>query len=86
MELREEIDRKHNQAHEEMLKKIKTSNLRKDIDIQKILDLQHMASYHVGQMIFREYGGELDYCKKNADRFIKIYEQYIDIIKHGVYE
>ena len=85
-ELREEIETKHNQAHDILLKKININNVRNDIEVQKVLDLLHMASYYIGQMIFREYGGELSYFKENADRYIKVYEQYIDIIKYGVYE
>lgn len=86
IELREEIEAKHNQAHEELLGKICINNMRKGIEVQKVLDLIHMASYYVGQMIFREFGGELGYFKENSDRLIKVYEQYIEIIKYGVYE
>ncbi|HWR61629.1 MAG TPA: TetR/AcrR family transcriptional regulator [Clostridia bacterium] len=85
-ELRAEVDIRHNQTHELLMDKMYISNMRKDIDIQMVLDLVHMASYHVGQLMLREYGGDLDYFKRNADRYIVIFNQYVDIIKYGVYE
>jgi len=85
-ELREEIDIRHNRTHELLLDKMHIGNMRKSIDIQMVLDLVHMVSYHVGQLMLREYGGDVDYFKRNADRYIVIFNQYVDIIKHGVYE
>ena len=84
MELKDEFEERHRLAHEKIIKRIKTDNIRKDIDIQNVLDLFHMASYHVGRMIFREYGRETEHFKKNADKYIKIFNQYVDIIKYGV--
>ncbi|HYE81999.1 MAG TPA: TetR/AcrR family transcriptional regulator [Clostridia bacterium] len=84
-ELREEILSKHDLAHERLLEKMKMNNLRKDIDTQLVLDLMHMASYHIGQKMLKEYGGEMDFFKKNTDEYIKLFNQYVDIIKYGVY-
>jgi hypothetical protein len=85
-ELRDEIEARHSLVHEKMIKMIKTDNVRKDVNLQNVMNLLHMASYHVGQMIFREYGRETEHFKENADRYVKIFNQYVDIIKYGVCE
>ncbi|KUO75131.1 MAG: hypothetical protein APF77_01905 [Clostridia bacterium BRH_c25] len=86
MELKEEILSKHNLAHERLLGRMKMSNLRKDIDVQVALDMLHMASYHIGQMMLKEYGGEMDFFKENTDKYLKLLSQYIDIIKYGAFK
>lgn len=85
-ELRDEIEARQSLIHEKMIKMIKTDNVRKDVNLQNVMNLLHMASYHVGQMIFREYGRETEHFKENADRYVKIFNQYVDIIKYGVCE
>jgi len=85
-ELREEVEAKHELLHEKVWGRIRISNIRKDIDIRTVIDLMHMASYHVGRMIFKEHGRETEHFKENADKYIKIFNQYVDIIKHGVCE
>lgn len=85
-ELREETDSRHDKAHQLFLNKMHISNMREGVDVQMALDLVHMVSYHVGQIIFREYGGNMDYFRANADRYVEIFNKYIDIVKHGVYE
>jgi AcrR family transcriptional regulator len=85
-ELRDEIEARNSLVHEKMIKMIKTDNVRKDVNLQNVMNLLHMASYHVGQMIFREYGRETEHFKENADRYVKIFNQYVDIIKYGVCE
>jgi AcrR family transcriptional regulator len=85
-ELKEKIDAKHNEAHALMLKKINMEKFRKDIDIQKVVDLTHMVSYHIGRMIYEDYGREIDKYKENVDKYIKAYNEYVEIIKHGIYE
>lgn len=85
-ELRDEIEARNSLVHEKMIKMIKTDNVRKDVNLQNVMNLLHMASYHVGQMIFREYGRETEHFKENADRYVKVFNQYVDIIKYGVCE
>ncbi|MEA4848533.1 MAG: TetR/AcrR family transcriptional regulator [Clostridiaceae bacterium] len=85
-ELREEVEARHELIHEKVWEKIKINNVRKDVDIQKVMDIMHMVSYYVGRMIFREYGRETEHFKADADRYIKAFNEYIDIIKYGVCE
>ena len=85
-EIKQEIDFLRNEYHERFLKNLNMNYLRKDINIQKMLDLLHMASYHVGQMILSDYDGDMDCFKKYADKYIREYNEYIDIIKLGAFE
>jgi len=86
VELRVEIDSRHEKAHQLFLNKMHISNMRQGVEIQMALDLVHMVSYYVGQRIFREYGGNMDFFRENADRYIELFNRYIDIVKYGVYE
>lgn len=85
-ELREEIHYKHNLAHKQLLGRMKMSNLRKGVDAQLALDMLHMASYHVGQMIFKDYSGRMDFFEENIDNYTKLLNQFIDIIKYGTFK
>lgn len=85
-ELRMEIDSRHERFHQLFLSKMHISNMRQGVDIQMALDLVHMVSYHVGQIMFREYSGNMDFFRENADKYVEMFNKYIDIVKHGVYE
>jgi AcrR family transcriptional regulator len=83
--LKEKIDAKHNEAHDQMLNRIDMKKFRKDIDLQQVVDLTHMVSYQIGRMIFEDIGRDIDKYRDNVDKYIIAYNQYIDIIKHGIY-
>lgn len=85
-ELREEIQYKHDLAHERIINKMKTSNLRENVSIRLAMDMMHIASYHVGQIMLEDYDGEIDFFRKKSDKYLKLLDQYIDIIKYGIYK
>lgn len=86
MEFREEIEERHNRAHEQVLKKINMDNFRKNIDPLMVIDLIHMVSHHIGHMVFKECRGGIDNFIERADECEKAFKQYFNIIKHGVYK
>lgn len=85
-DLAEAIEYEHNYAHMEAMKRINTDNLRKDVDPQMVIDMLHMVSYHVGQMVYKEYRGQIDDFKENVSKYTDAYKRYINIIKYGVYD
>lgn len=85
-EVRDEIEEKHELAHEQLMDRMTVTNLREGVDIRRVLDLVHRCSYYVGQMMFKEYDGREEYFRENSDRYLQILNQYLDIIKHGVYK
>lgn len=85
-ELRDEIDTRHALAHEHILGKINMDNIRENVAPQMIIDLLHMVSYHVGLMVFKDYKPGVDNLQELVSWYADIYNQYIDIIKHGIYE
>lgn len=86
IEVKQQIDYMHNKYHEQLLKDINMNYMRKGIDIQKVMDLLHFVSYHIGQMILKDYGGDMDYFNENADKYTDEFNQYIELIKLGIYE
>ncbi len=85
VDLSEAIEYEHSYAHTKAMDRINTEKLREDVDLQMVLDLLHMVSYHVGQMIFKDYSGRMDNFKEDIDRYTKTYKQYVKLIKYGVY-
>lgn len=84
-ELRDEIDTRHALAHEHILGKINMNNIREDVEPQMIIDLLHMVSYHVGQMVFKDYKPGVDDLQELVSKYADTYNLYIEIIKHGIY-
>ncbi len=84
--LNEEIQREHDRVHEEAMSRMNIGDLRQGIDPQRVIDILHMISYYVGQLIYREYCGELGNFKKNVDKYVEEFREYVDIIKYGVYK
>ncbi|MEL7656444.1 MAG: TetR/AcrR family transcriptional regulator [Bacillota bacterium] len=85
-ELKEDVESRHHQAHGSILNSLKTAGFREGIDLQMVIDLLHMVSFHVGQLIFKDYNGGNEQIKVNIDSYVEIYTKYVDIIKYGVYE
>lgn len=86
VDLSEAIEYEHNHAHEEAMKIINTDKFRDDVNPKMVIDLLHMISYHIGQMMFKDYGGQMDNFKKNIDKYTETYKQYVKLIKYGVYK
>ncbi len=84
-EIKQEIAFIRNEYDEQFLKNLNMNHVRKDINIQSIMDLLHLVSYRIGQMILSDYDGDMDYFKKHAGKYIKEYNEYLDIIKLGTY-
>ena len=86
VDLSEAIEYEHNYAHMEAMRRINTDKLRDDVDPQMVIDLLHMVSYHIGQMVYKEYHGQIDNFKDNVYKYTEAYKKYINIIKYGVYK
>jgi TetR/AcrR family transcriptional regulator len=97
-EMRKEIEDKHCLAHDQVYEFMSRVGLREGIDIKLLIDLVHMVSYHVGQMIFKEFirereltgkwladAGEED-IRKHIDKYENMFYQYMDILKYGAYD
>lgn len=88
-ELKPEVEERHKHAHDHILMHLKTVGFRDGIDIQTVVDLLHMVSFHVGQMIFRDYSAGSagsNEIKRNLNTYVEMYSKYVDIIKYGVYK
>lgn len=85
-ELKEEVESKHTKAHDHMIVHLETAGFRKGIDLQMAVDLLHLVSFHVGQLVFKDYSAGADRVKINIDNYVEIYTKYIEIIKYGVCE
>lgn len=86
VDISEAIEYEHNRAHEEVAKIVNTNNLREGVDPRMVIDLLHMISYHVGQMIFKDYGNQMENFTDSIDKYVKTYKQYVKLIKYGVYK
>ena len=84
-ELQQEVEGKHNLAHDHIMLHLKTAGFRDGIDIQMVVDLLHMVSFHVGQLIFKDYTPGSDEIRHNLNYYVDVYSKYVDIIKYGVY-
>lgn len=85
-ELKEEIEIHHSGAHNHILEHINTDGFRKDIDMQAVVNLLHLATFHVGQLAFDYRAGDIGDIEEKLDECLKLFNKYIDIIKYGVYE
>jgi len=91
-EMKEEVEARHSQVHGKAISYLDKAGFREGIDIETVVDLLHIVSYHVGQMIFDKYKDK-DICEinreeinRNIDYFEEVFSKYIDILKYGVYE
>ncbi len=90
-ELKEEIDARHNQAHDNIFRYMSNEGFRPGIDIRLVDDLLHMVSYYVGQLITNDLKGKdltiiKDEINKNIVSYAELFAKYVDILKYGVYE
>jgi TetR/AcrR family transcriptional regulator len=86
VDMSEAIQYEHELAHEKAMERISLDKLKEDIDPKMVVDLMHMISYHVGQMIFKDYSGNIDGFRENIDRYTETFNEYIRIIKYGIYK
>lgn len=97
-EMRDEVEARHCLAHDQVFRFLSKEGLRDGIDINLLIDLLHMVSYHVGQKIFEDFNEEKklsgkglsDAGKEDIRKYIDKYEnmffQYMDILGYGVYD
>lgn len=85
-ELREEIMSRHSRVHNESLGRLSMEKVRKDINPEMAVDLLHIVSCHLGQMMIKDCNGELNNIQKNIDKYLKILDQYLYILKYGIFE
>lgn len=90
-DLKEEIDARHNQAHDNIFRYMSKEGFRPGINIRLVDDLLHMVSYYVGQLIINDLKGKdltiiKDEINKNITIYAELFAKYVDILKYGVYE
>jgi hypothetical protein len=91
-ELKEEVEARHNQSHERMAQYISKTGFRQGVDFRLVDDLLHMVSYYIGQLITNDLKGKdlntiiNDEIKKNLERYVELFEKYVDIVRYGIYE
>ena len=54
-EIEEEVEERHSHAHNYVFQYLNKADFREEVEVQLVVDLMHMVSYHVGQLIFEEY-------------------------------
>lgn len=89
-ELKEEIDARHNQVHDNIFRYMSSEGFRPGVDIRLVDDLLHMVSYYVGQLIINDLKGKdltiiKDEIRKNIVCYTELFARYVDILKYGVY-
>ncbi|MBB6218581.1 AcrR family transcriptional regulator [Anaerosolibacter carboniphilus] len=86
MELREEIDVRHNRSHERLFKMINTDKFRKDIDPKMVMDLLLIISHHIETIVVKQYKNREGNLIEDIDKYVDMLDKYLSIIKYGVYE
>ncbi len=90
-EMKEEVDARHNKAHDRIFHNMNQSRFRQDIDIRLVDDLLHMVSYYISQTIYNDLKGKgmaaamMDEINRNMDKYVGQFSKYVDILKYGVY-
>ncbi|HML36343.1 MAG TPA: TetR/AcrR family transcriptional regulator [Bacillota bacterium] len=91
-EIREDVETRHSLAHNYVLQYLNKADFREEVEIQLVVDLMHMISYHLGHLIFEEYINKniaktgKEGLWKSIDYFAEIFGKYMDILKYGVYK
>jgi AcrR family transcriptional regulator len=88
-DLKSDVEEMHNNAHDTILNNLNSEGFRKGVDLPMLVNLLHLVSFFVGQMILKEYKGGNDWVediKEHIEHYADIYTKYVDIIKYGVYE
>jgi AcrR family transcriptional regulator len=92
-ELRDEVEAGHSTAHETIFPHLSTEGLRDGIDPELLVNLLHIVSYYVGQMIFEDYkkekelsGIDKEDIRKHIDKYEEMFLKYMDILRYGVYK
>ena len=88
-DLKSDVEDRHNNVHDTISNNLNSKGFRKDIDLPMVINLLHLISFFVGQMVLKEYNGGNDWAvdiKENIENYAEIYAKYVDIIKYGVYE
>ncbi len=86
-DLKQDIEDRHNKAHDVIVESLSTVGFRKGIDLQLVVNLLHMVTYFVGQAIVKRYNFKEDWAdeiKKDVDQYAQAYAKYVDILKYGV--
>ena len=79
-------------AHGNVFRNLKKDGLREGVDLETVVDMIHMVSFYVGQLIYKDYYGK-DLTKAireeiidNIENYVEILSRYMDVLKYGVYE
>lgn len=90
MEIRADVNEKHEGAHNHIMEHLDTTGFRKGVDPQAVVDLLHLSSFHIGQLLLKDFSNIEDFEKeamgKNIQTYLDMFSKCMDIIKFGVYE
>ena len=91
-EIKKEVEESHDRAHGNVYRNLKKDGLREGVDLETVVDMIHMVSFYVGQLIYKDYYGK-DLTKAireeiidNIENYVEILSRYMDVLKYGVYE
>lgn len=91
-EIQDEVEESHSKAHTYAFQYLKGASFREGVDVALVVDLVHMISYRLGQLVFEEYKN-IDISKSGneelenrIDYFAELFGKYMDILKYGVFK
>ncbi|MBZ2174449.1 TetR/AcrR family transcriptional regulator [Schnuerera sp. xch1] len=89
-EIEQDIKNRYFKLYEDSFKvlveKFDTSKLRKDIDKKKAIELLFISLGGIADKYITEYKGREKEMIQNADKIIKDFEEYMHILKAGLYD
>lgn len=89
-EIEQDIKNRYYQMYHDsfkiLIQKFDTSKLRKDIDKKKAIELLFISLDGIADKYIKEYKGKEKEMIQNADRIIKDFEEYMHILKVGLYD
>lgn len=91
-DLKGEVEESHSKAHTYAFQYLRGGSFRAGVEVELVVDLVHMISYRLGQMVFEEYknmdvseSGKEE-LEERIDYFAELFGKYMDILKYGVFE
>lgn len=89
-EIEEDIKNRYFQIYNEsfriLIQKLDTTNLKKDINEKKAIELLFIALDAIANKYIKEYKGREKDIIEEADKIIKEFDQYMYILKWGFYD
>ncbi len=84
-EIKKIYSKLYNDNFKALVQKFDTSKLKKDIDEKKAIELLFISLDGISNKYIKEYSSKTELIR-NADRIMKEFEEYIHILKVGLYD